>query len=282
MVCSYLSRGIFRLSSADSTILTLADWYHASSHNRTQQFPEPNSVLINGLGRTTSTPSSPLTFLNVTGGMRYRIRLINISCHPHFVFSIDSHNLTIIEVDGVNIIPVTVDSITIFASQRYSFVLTANASPDNYWIRANPNKGPSGFDLGINSAVLHYDSAAVAEPAPIPPPATFAPLNETFLHPLVPDEIGSPDVFINLELNFILSDPGVYTVNGATLKPPSLPVLLQILSRSQDPSNLLPSGSVIPLERGKVVELSIPGAFYARCSSNEVFTVVQVASPLVP
>jgi iron transport multicopper oxidase len=73
----------------------------------------------------------------------------------------------------------------------------------------------------------------------------------------------------------------VYTINGATFKPPSLPVLLQILSRSQDPTNLLPSGSVIPLERGKVVEISLPGAIHARRDLNETLTVPQVVSPSV-
>jgi iron transport multicopper oxidase len=37
--------------------------------------------------------------------------------------------------------------------------MTANQTVDNYWIRANPNLGSTGFDGGINSAILSYSGA---------------------------------------------------------------------------------------------------------------------------
>ena len=63
--------------------------------------------------------------------------------------------------------------------------LNANQPVDNYWVRANPNFGNVGFTNGINSAILRYDGAAVAEPAAAIPPASVTPLLETDLHPLV-------------------------------------------------------------------------------------------------
>jgi iron transport multicopper oxidase len=72
--------------------------------------------------------------------------------------------MTVIEVDGVNTVPHVVDAIQIFAGQRYSFVLNANKAVDNYWIRADPNVGATGFSGGINSAVLRYLGAAVEDP----------------------------------------------------------------------------------------------------------------------
>ena len=45
----------------------------------------------------------------------YRFRLISISCEPHFTFSIDDHQMTVIEVEGTNVQPLVVDSIQIFA-----------------------------------------------------------------------------------------------------------------------------------------------------------------------
>ena len=54
----------------------------------------------------------------------YRFRLVSLSCDPNYVFSIDSHNLTIIEVDAISSQPLTVDSLRIFAAQRYSFVVS--------------------------------------------------------------------------------------------------------------------------------------------------------------
>jgi iron transport multicopper oxidase len=244
----------------DSTVLTLADWYHDPSQTRADRYPFPNSVLINGLGRTPSTLSAPLATINVSQGRRYRIRLLNIACDPHFIFSVDSHNFTVIEVDGVNVTPVVVDSITIYASQRYSVILTASAPAGNYWIRAYPFKGPSGFAGGINSAVLHYDAAPIAEPSPIdPPPPHSTPLDESNLTPLVPDVLGIPDMRVNLEFAHD-PDKDIFAVNGVSFLPPSVPALLQILSGTRDPKEILPEGSVFPLGTG-VVEMSMPGTF---------------------
>jgi iron transport multicopper oxidase len=44
-----------------------------------------------------------------------------------------------------------------------------------------------------------------------------------------------------------------------TFTPPTVPVLLQILSGAQLAQDLLPSGSVYSLPRNKVIEVSIPG-----------------------
>jgi iron transport multicopper oxidase len=69
----------------------------------------------------------------VQQGLRYRIRLVNIACSPNYVFQIDGHtNLTIIEADGITTQPYSVDQITIFAGQRYSFILNADQAMDNY------------------------------------------------------------------------------------------------------------------------------------------------------
>ena len=52
---------------------------------------------------------------------------------------------------------------------------------------------------------------------------------------------------------------GQFTINGATFIPPSVPVLLQILSGTTNAQDLLPSGSVINLPLGKTVELTMAG-----------------------
>jgi iron transport multicopper oxidase len=50
-----------------------------------------------------------------------------------------------------------------------------------------------------------------------------------------------------------------FEVNGVSFKPPSVPVLLQILSGTTNASDLLPAGSIYGLGRNKTVELTIPG-----------------------
>jgi hypothetical protein len=50
-----------------------------------------------------------------------------------------------------------------------------------------------------------------------------------------------------------------FLINGVTFDPPTVPVLLQILSGTKSASDLLPAGSVYPLAPNQSVELTIPG-----------------------
>ena len=156
--------------------------------------------------------------------------------------------------------PLVVDSIQIFAGQRYSFILQTDMPISNYWIRANPNQGPTGFVGGINSAILRYSGASELDP--VTTSNTTNLLLETNLHPL--EEIGAPGVPIqgaadvNLNLNITFSgSPLEFLVNGATFQPPSVPVLLQILSGAKTAQELLPSGSIFTLPPNKVIEISM-------------------------
>nr|CBV46340.1 laccase [Meripilus giganteus] len=245
----------------ESTVITLADWYHTLARQGAK-FPTADATLINGLGRYSGGPASDLTVITVDSGKRYRFRLVSISCDPNFTFSIDGHDMTIIEVDGVNHNALTVDSIQIFAGQRYSFILEANQAVDNYWIRANPNLGTTGFSGGINSAILRYSGAAATEPTTTQ--STSNPLVETNLHPTEnPGAPGSPTAGgVDYAQNLLLTFTGATTsfaINGATFVPPTVPVLLQILSGTQSATDLLPSGSVFPLPGNSTIEISLPG-----------------------
>jgi len=65
---------------------------------------------------------------------------------------------------------------------------------------------------------------------------------------------------VDLALNLAFSFNGTqFAVNGNSFVPPNVPVLLQILSGKQNPHDLLPSGSVIPLPVNKAIEISMPG-----------------------
>lgn len=169
--------------------------------------------------------------------------------------------MTIIEADGINVEPLLVDSVNILAGQRYSFILEANKNVSNYWIRAKPPGAAADLFAGINSAVLRYAGAQSVDPTTTAIVSTM-PLVETDLRPLenpgAPGEphVGGADVLLNLDLGF--TSTGRFTINNASFTPPSVPVLLQILSGARQASELLPSGSVYTLPPNKVVELSIP------------------------
>lgn len=281
--CCYLLRlwWYSLLSKTESTVITLADWwwfrlccstgadhYGYRYHIPSPQVPPPfitNSTLINGLGRYPGGPSSPLSVVNVQSGKRYRFRLVSLACDVFFTFSIDGHNMTIIEADGVNTQPLTVDSIQIFAAQRYSLIVHAKEKGGNFWIRAEPRAGPdggpSGFAGGINSAILRYAGAPKVDPTTTKTTSVI-PLMEANLHPLInPRAPGRPhpggaDVSFDLKIN--ITGQGQFTINNVSFIPPSVPVLLQILSGSTQASQLLPKGSVFSLPPNKVVEISIP------------------------
>ncbi|KAJ6536703.1 laccase [Mycena vulgaris] len=246
----------------ESTIISLGDWFHTPA--RGAQVPYFfTSNLINGKGRFVGGPASPLAVITVSSGLRYRFRLISMSCEPNFVFSIDGHEMTVIEADGVSTKPVVVDSIQIMAGQRYSFVLNANQKSDNYWIRSLPNFIETSFTGGVNSAILRYAGAKVYDPE-TKNTTSVKPLLETNLHPLIPvpvpglPKVGGADVAINLQIGLDLSTIR-YSLNGASFFPPTAPALLQILSGAQAAQDLLPSGSYYSLPPNKVIEISIPG-----------------------
>ncbi|KAI0281106.1 Cupredoxin [Russula aff. rugulosa BPL654] len=194
----------------------------------------------------------------------YRFRLISISCEPHFTFSIDGHQMTVIEVEGTNVQPLVVDSIQIFAGQRYSVVVDANQRVDNYWIRALPGDAEtplSNFSDFNNVAILHYEAAECDEPSQKPwvdVPRNCLPLVETNLHPGKPFP-GGADININLNVtrNTNPIAPG-FLINGASFQAPPVPVLLQILSGAKNASDLVPAGSIYGLGPNKSVELTIP------------------------
>ncbi|KAJ7469670.1 laccase [Mycena latifolia] len=246
----------------EHTVITLSDWYHGPAHSL-GVVPTLVSTLINGLGRYAGGPTSELAVIRVRRGLRYRFRLVSLSCDPNFIFTIDGHDMTIIEVDGVNHMPHTVDSIQIYAGQRYSFVLKADKPVDNYWIRTVANGGTAGFDNGINSAILRYIGADEADPSTEATTAVAA-LVETNLHPLhgppVPGRpvAGGADVALNFVFTLDFTS-FTFQVNGVTFTPPTAPVLLQILSGAHTAAELLPAGSVYPLPRNSVIEISMPG-----------------------
>jgi iron transport multicopper oxidase len=146
--------------------------------------------------------------------------------------------------------------------------VTANQPLSNYWIRANPSRGDTGFVGGINSAILKYINPRIINPV-TPDPITAEvtstnPMLETNLHPLSnPGAPGKPklgDADVNLNLNIgINTSTGLFTMNNASFTPPTIPVLLQILSKAQNAQDLLPTGDVYVLPRNKVIEISIPG-----------------------
>lgn len=229
---------------------------------------QPVTTLINGLGRTSATDvnntNTPLAVVSVTQGKRYRFRIIGLSCDSPYNFTIHDHKLTIIETDGEYTTPVVVDSLWVYAGQRYSVIMNATQPVNNYWIRADPlsSRQKSGFEGGRNSAILRYAGAPVKEPTTNS--ISKHPLNEINLHNLnqkkPPGErrLGGADIVIPIRQRYH-DDTQLFDINNVTFRPPTVPVLLQILNGTYDVDHLMPQGSIYKLKANSSVELQIYG-----------------------
>jgi iron transport multicopper oxidase len=236
-----------------------------------------DSTLINGLGRAWgNTKNTTLSVTTVTRGLRYRLRIVSMSCFPAFAFSIDGHTLSVIEADGVVHQPYPVDSVTLYAGQRYSAILTANQTVGNYWIRALPIiDGLSSSDAaaygtftnGINSAILRYSGASSSDPT-TPLVASKNSLVESKLVPYV--KMASPgptdsqatesSSFHRYDLDFTLDYSSFkYVFNSTVHTLPSVPVLEQLLSAGSSIAGLVPVDQYIAIPANATVQLTLHG-----------------------
>ncbi|KAI8581053.1 hypothetical protein K450DRAFT_208114 [Umbelopsis ramanniana AG] len=121
--------------------VTVSDLYHKASASVVKKLHSipaleavPDNILINGRGSFDCDTSIPQ--FKFEPGKRYRLRLINAGAISNIRFSIDNHKLTIIEADGVPMKKYTVDRLTLHVAQRYSVIVEANQTPQNYYMRA--------------------------------------------------------------------------------------------------------------------------------------------------
>ncbi|CAD6991399.1 unnamed protein product [Ceratitis capitata] len=173
--------------------ILISDWMHTYGE---QYFPGepssagifPDSVLINGRGiyyrkdgTRASTVVPPVSFY-VTPGKRYRFRLINSISHScPFQLQIERHNMCVIASDSYDLQPNYFDTLISNAGERYDFVVFANNTAGDYWIRVR-GMGVCAILPTESFALLRYISNEVIdesiEERPLPPMPAY---NETFI-----------------------------------------------------------------------------------------------------
>ncbi|ORY63850.1 putative extracellular dihydrogeodin oxidase/laccase [Pseudomassariella vexata] len=152
----------------DLGTILLADWSHETAdvmvlRSHTSGPPTLDNGLINGTNVYGDLGSRFET--TFTAGTRYRIRLINGAADTFFKFSIDNHTMEVIAADFVPINPFSTDSVSIAMGQRYDIIVTANATADNYWMRAIPQITCSNSANPDNvKGIVRYDSTSTADP----------------------------------------------------------------------------------------------------------------------
>ncbi|KAF8893244.1 laccase [Mucidula mucida] len=269
----------------ESTIITLADWYHVFAPDgqndffKTGSVPVPDSGLINGRGAMSEGRWSIMRLSmssrgNATGGYRfYPIALSSNFCKvppcfdrmsPFFTFSIDNHLMDAMELDGVEHDPVTVENVDVYAAQRVSVIVKADQPVGNYWMRApltggSPARNPN-LDPNLTRAILRYAGAPKVEPTT--ERTAGVKLDDGLMHPIAsegPGKLGSGVADVHYVLNIAQPNPPFFDINGISYLSPPVPVLLQILSGAFQPQDFLPSEQVFLLPPNKTIDISIPG-----------------------
>ncbi|XP_067620020.1 uncharacterized protein [Eurosta solidaginis] len=174
--------------------ILISDWMHTYGE---QYFPGepssagifPDSVLINGRGiyYTKDGVRAPITVpptrYYVTPGKRYRFRLINSISHScPFQLQIEQHNMSIIASDSYDLEPHYFDTLITNAGERYDFVLLANHTAGDFWIRVR-GMGVCAILPTESFALLRYVSNdATEEPDDERPLPEMPQYNETYVN----------------------------------------------------------------------------------------------------
>ncbi|KAJ7464453.1 Cu-oxidase-domain-containing protein [Mycena latifolia] len=269
----------------ESTILTVADWWHNSSipllasYVATQIIPVADTPLFNAAGRFNGGPETPYAVVPVTKGTRYRFRLINMSARSVFTVSIDNHTMTVIETDGVATVPNTVNVLDLLAGQRYSVVVTANQPIANYWINTILSGGNPARNLNLNvtlgRGILRYKGAPAAEPTtPMTlGPANPIPLEEFNLRPLAP----TPD----FNLTFLTSmtvNKTQWNINNISYLSPTTPTLVKILDGANTAADFNETENTFVFPANKVIQVTFPGTtscIHSTCTERNNFWVIK-------
>lgn len=157
----------------DLGTMVLADWSHDTADNlalvsRVSGPPSMDTGLINGTNTFTQDDGTVVGARHetvFTAGTRYRIRLVNVAADTHFKFTIDNHTMEVIASDFVAVNPYATDVVNIAIGQRYDIIVTANATADNYWLRAIAQTSCSNNDNpGDIKGIVRYDSTSTADP----------------------------------------------------------------------------------------------------------------------
>ncbi|KAJ7185038.1 Cu-oxidase-domain-containing protein [Mycena filopes] len=260
----------------ESTIWTVADWWHNTSTSGlagyliNQIIPVADSGLFNAAGRFNGGPLTPYAVQTVTQGKRYRFRIINISARSDFTMSIDNHTMTVIETDGTPTAPLDVNVLDVLVGQRYSVVVHANQTIDNYWINSILGGGNPAHNSNLNHTlgrgILRYVGAPAVEPTT---PMTLGPavpnaLVESNLHPLFPTPAPEPDYNLTFvtDMQANASSPSGFntnwTINGVQYISPIVPTLLKILDGASTEADFNRSENTFVFPAGKTIQVTFP------------------------
>ncbi|PSS21786.1 L-ascorbate oxidase [Actinidia chinensis var. chinensis] len=141
--------------SGDYTVL-IGDWYK-TDHNKLKAVLDgghrlafPDGILINGRGPNGAS-------FTVEPGKTYRLRISNVGLQNTLNFRIQGHNMLLVEVEGTHTLQTTLSSLDIHVGQSYSVLVTADQSPQDYYIAVSTRFTSRVLN---STATLHYSNSA--------------------------------------------------------------------------------------------------------------------------
>ncbi|GFY94531.1 SKU5 similar 5 [Actinidia rufa] len=141
--------------AGDYTVL-IGDWYK-TDHNKLKAVLDgghrlafPDGILINGRGPNGAS-------FTVEPGKTYRLRISNVGLKNTLNFRIQGHNMQLVEVEGTHTLQTTLSSLDIHVGQSYSVLVTADQSPQDYYIAVSTRFTSRVLN---STATLHYSNSA--------------------------------------------------------------------------------------------------------------------------
>lgn len=224
---------------ADLGAIMVSDWFHDSYEDivnlvlspttNGQPFrPFSDSNLVGGAGQfpcanvTNGAPCSvvPYTSYQFEQGKTYRIRFINSGATGFETISIDGHTMKVIANDFVPVTPYDTQFVTLGVGQRTDVLVTANAAPGNYWLRAfnSPCGDSNGPDGRAIISYVGFDPSVAPTSTGSPPPINTNCQNDPLAStvPAYPMAVTDADTTITLNIAGQVDDTGVFhwTFNG--------------------------------------------------------------------
>ncbi|CZT13380.1 hypothetical protein WAI453_013597 [Rhynchosporium graminicola] len=161
--------------------IAITDWYYESMYKLGRVAdgstpipgkrgpPSASNGLIDGQNMNVAKNAGHYFNTTLISGKKYRLRLVNTAVDNAFMVSLDSHEFTVIQADFVPIVPYATDWLFLAIGQRYDVVFTAEEEPDNYWFRAEVQKGCGTNDNnGQILGIFNYNEVSLALPTSKP------------------------------------------------------------------------------------------------------------------
>lgn len=212
----------------------MTDWFHDTYDHLVELVLTPtdtglpyrpfsDSNLVAGVGQypcanvTNGTPCSTPAYASweFETGKTYRLRFVNTGASAFETISIDGHTMTVIANDFVPVQPYQTQFVTLGVGQRTDVLVTANASPGVYWLRAY-NQPQCGDSNGPDGRGIIYYAGTDATATPIntgTPPAVNVHCQNDALASTVPVyamPIADPDATITLTIGGSANSTGSF------------------------------------------------------------------------